>query len=562
MVYPYFLRYGDPLLGEGINDIPEGYLAELSACGVNAIWLQGVLNTLYPWELAPELSNGWQERIANLNRLVERCGKFGIEVLIYLNEPRAMPPAFFEKHPALRGMEVTPRRNSHLPDLTALCTSTQPVQDFLANAVRHLFEQVPALGGLLTIAYSENLTNCFSRNTDSPCPRCEARGPQVINAEVCSLLERGMRQAGSSGKFLYYVWSTPQEWLPGILDRLPDSAWVLSVSEWGTPLTRGDYTGTVDEYSISAVGPGAPSLRQWELARQRGLKTAAKMQVANTWELSSVPYIPAMRLVAQHLSNVAQAGVDGLMLGWTLGGSPSPNLELADEFSRSPRPSVPQALLNVARRRFGDAAAHGVVSAWNLLSDAFGEFPFGISVCYNGPQSLGPANLLFARPSGFNSTMVTFPFDHLDGWRGPYSRQTFQTQFEKLADSWQRGVDALNQLRQTHPSPAMDDEWRIAETARIHFRSTANQIRFIQIRESNPAAAAAILHDEIALARRLFDLVGEDSRIGFEATNQYAYLRLDLVEKILNCQDLLSQLRLKVPPAPSLAEGGSNAVRH
>jgi hypothetical protein len=542
MVYPYFLRYGDPLLGEGINDIPEGYLAELSACGVNAIWLQGVLNTLYPWDLAPELSHGWQERIANLNRLVTRCAAFGIDVLIYLNEPRAMPGSFFEKHPDLRGMEVTPRRSTHLPDLTALCTSTQPVQDFLTRAVRHLFEQVPALGGLLTIAYSENLTNCFSRNTDSPCPRCQARGPEIINAEVCSLLERGMRQAGSNGKFLYYVWSTPQAWLPGILDRLPDSAWVLSVSEWGTPFTRGDYTGTVNEYAISAVGPGGPSLRQWELARQRHLKTAAKLQVANTWELSCVPYIPAMRLVARHLSNIAQAGVDGLMLGWTLGGSPSPNLELAAEFSRSPRPSVEQAMLNVARRRFGDEDAQAVVAAWNLLSDAFEQFPFDISVCYKGPQSLGPANLLFSRPSGFDATMVTFPFDDLDHWRGPYSRQTFQTQFEKLADAWQSGVDALEQLRQAHPSAAIDDEWRIAETARLHFCSTANQIRFIQLRQSDPAAAAAILHDEIALARRLFDLVGQDSRLGFEATNQYGYLRLDLVEKILNCEDLLLQL--------------------
>ena len=32
-----------------------------------------------------------------------------------------------------------------------------------------------------------------------------------------------------------------------------------------------------------------------------------------------------------------------------------------------------------------------------------------------------------------------------------------------------------------------------------------------------------------------------DSRIGFEASNQYYYVPLDLVEKVLNCRDLLDR---------------------
>jgi hypothetical protein len=562
MVYPYFLRFGDPLMAEGINDIPEGYLAELAACGVNAIWLQTVLNTLYPWDLAPHLSKGWEERIANLKSLVERCGKFGIKVMIYLNEPRAMPPAFFEDHPELRGVNETPDRAPYSPNVVTLCTSTKTVQDFLVNAVRHVFEHVHGLGGILSLTYSENLTNCYSRTYDDshdpyllrtgddaaagkpkavPCPRCAQRGPETVNAEVCTLLERGMRLAGSDGRFLLYVWSTPAQWVQGIIDRLPESTHVLCVSEWGKTFTRGDYTGTVNEYSISIIGPGEQALGQWEIARKRGLKTTAKMQLANTYEISSIPYIPAIGRVAQHLANVTEAGVDGMMFGWTAGGSPSPNLELATEFSQSSHPTAQQAMRRVAQRRFGDAAAGEVVKAWELLSEAYGEFPFDISVCYNAPQSLGPANLLFARPTGLVATMVTFPFDDLDGWRGPYSAKTFESQFQKTADLWQKGADRLNQLRKTHPSPAMEDEWRIAEAAGIHFRSTANQARFIQKRQSDPAAAAEILKDEIKLSRKLFDLVGADSRIGFEATNQYGYIRYDLVEKILNCEDLLTQ---------------------
>lgn len=564
MVYPYFLRFGDPLVGEGIEDIPESYLAELAASGVSAIWLQGVLNTLAPWDYAPELSRGWEERIANLNLLVKRCRQFGIEVLLYLNEPRSMPRSFFAKYPDLRGVEETPDRASYSPDVVALCVSSPAVQDFLVNSVRHVFEKVPDLGGIFAITFSENLTNCYSREYDSsaedefalrgtsgegapqtelkPCPRCAARGPEAINAEVCTLLERGMRQAGSNGKFLLYTWSTPENWLPGIIERLPQSTWVLCISEWGMPFTRGDYSGKINEYSISVVGPSEQSLRQWDLAKQRDLRTAAKMQAANTYEISSIPYIPALRLVAQHLSNVTSTGVEGVMLGWTAGGSPSPNLDLVAEFSRSPRPSVEDALHNVAVRRFGAEVAPDVIKAWHLLSDAYEEFPFDITVCYFGPQSLGPANLLYSTPTKFPATMVTFPFDDLEGWRGPYSEETLQSQFEKLASLWQKGVDVLETLRQTHPSSAIEDEWRIAEACRIHFRSTANQIRYIRLRESKPSALRTILLDEIDLSRRLYDLVSHDSRIGFEATNQYGYIAYDLIEKILNCRQLLQDL--------------------
>ncbi len=44
------------------------------------------------------------------------------------------------------------------------------------------------------------------------------------------------------------------------------------------------------------------------------------------------------------------------------------------------------------------------------------------------------------------------------------------------------------------------------------------------------------LESEIALARELFSLVQQDSRIGFEPSCQYFYLPLDLVEKVIDCR--------------------------
>ena len=74
----------------------------------------------------------------------------------------------------------------------------------------------------------------------------------------------------------------------------------MTVSEWDKPIVRGGVASKVDEYSMSAVGPSERAQYRWSLARKYGLRTSAKIQVNTTWELSTLPYLPVMNLVAQH----------------------------------------------------------------------------------------------------------------------------------------------------------------------------------------------------------------------------------------------------------------------
>lgn len=55
-----------------------------------------------------------------------------------------------------------------------------------------------------------------------------------------------------------------------------------------------------------------------------------------------------------------------------------------------------------------------------------------------------------------------------------------------------------------------------------------------------------IAEDEIRLARRQYAISRQDSAIGYEASNQYYYRPLDLVEKVLNCQQVMEELRLEL----------------
>ncbi len=59
-------------------------------------------------------------------------------------------------------------------------------------------------------------------------------------------------------------------------------------------------------------------------------------------------------------------------------------------------------------------------------------------------------------------------------------------------------------------------------------------------RQAQIDAIKKIAADEIQIARQLFTLVCRDSRIGFEASNHYYYLPLDLVEKVVNCEYVLN----------------------
>ena len=271
------------------------------------------------------------------------------------------------------------------------------------------------------------------------------------------------------------------------------------------------------------------------MAEQRGIERVAKVQVNNTWELSAVPYLPVMDLVAEHCEHLSRAGVSGEMLSWSLGGYPSPNLWIAGEFARTQNVKAADVLDRLATERYGLGAAHAR-KAWTIFSREFTEYPFDQSVLYRCPVQLGPANLLWLKPTGYTSTMVGFPYDDLRAWCGPYPPKVLANQFEKVAEGWKAGLAELELA-----GSKTNAEYRFAAAAQLHFRSVANQVRFILARtdpKQNAQAMRRILKDEESAAVDLYRLCREDSRVGFEASNHYYYLPQDLVEKVLNCREI------------------------
>jgi len=557
-IYSYFALYGDPLANPDLDPYPDGLLERLGDLGVNGIWVHTVLYTLAPSKRFPEFGENHETRLVNLRRLVQRARRYNIAVYLYVNEPRAMPAAFFKNRPDIRGVGEGNR--------FAMCTSSPEVREWITDALAHVFKSVPALGGVFTITASENLTNCASHGRFTQCPRCKKRSPAAIIAEVNAAIEAGVHRGNPNAHVIAWDWGWNDAWAPDVIARLPKSVWLMSVSEWSKPITRGGVNTSVGEYSISSVGPGPRATKHWRLAKEAELKTVAKVQFNNTWELSAVPYLPVLDLIAEHCDNLAKTDVDGLMLSWTLGGYPSPNLHVAQLFNQSPPPSKEAVLDAVALARFGADGAPYARDAWTAFSNAFREFPFHIGVLYTAPMQYGPSNLLYGTPTGYAATMVGFPYDDVRRWRGPYPADVFAEQFAKVASGWKEGLPKLAQAVRKAPLDKVADaraELRFAEAAQLHFRSVANQSLFTIARNAlldkekslRPQRRKAliqemrrVLQDEIAVARRLFTLARQDSRIGFEASNHYYYLPIDLAEKVLNCRYILDGLRLKRRP--------------
>jgi hypothetical protein len=282
--------------------------------------------------------------------------------------------------------------------------------------------------------------------------------------------------------------------------------------------------------------------------------------MSNCWELAAVPYVPVVENVGQHMANLRDTNVNGLMLSWTLGCYPSPSFDVVAAMCRKDAPTVDQAMLDVATRRFGGAAAPAMVEAWRAFSAAYREYPFHIGGLYCGPQHMGPANLLWGEPTGYKKGTMgfAFPVDDIDTWRSVYPPDVYIGQFAKVADGFERAIAELEgklggvDVAETNKS-ALQEEIAVAQACAIHFRSVANQGRFVVVRDALSAEPApenaaelldeaeTILKSESDLASRLWAIQNRDARIGFEAACQYFYVGADLAEKVVNCRDLLTR---------------------
>jgi hypothetical protein len=533
IIYAYSAVFGDPLLDASVRPFTDDMIKRYSDARVSAVWMQSILYTLFPVKKAMQFSTGYEKRLDALKGIVDKLQNYGMNLYLYLNEPRGMPEDFYEYCPEMKGIHY-PSTNMY-----SMCTSKKATLEYLQDACSYVFGKVPQLGGAFSISMSENLTHCHSRLTGDMCPECSKRSIPDVISEVNTALEQGIHAGSPDSRLIVWDWAWKEEWEAETIKKLPRNIDFMCVSEWGKKLNIGSVENTIIDYSISNPGPSEKSRNAWKVAKERGLNTIAKVQLNNSWECSAIPYLPVPYLVKEHMDNLKEAGVNGLFMSWTLGGYPGGNIELLD--------STPEEL---AEKYYGASAAPGICDAWKIFCDAFREFPFHVAVLYFSPHNMGPGNLFFSKKTNYNASMVGFPYDDIDSWRANYPRDVFENQFRKLSEKWKAGLAILADAEKhigAENENYYEDLKTVAVSAYCHFRSAYLQARFVNLRDSETEGRVnemlKVLDEELEIASKMFVIACADSRIGFEATNHYCYTPADLLEKVLNCEKVKEEIK-------------------
>ena len=225
------------------------------------------------------------------------------------------------------------------------------------------------------------------------------------------------------------------------------------------------------------------------------------------------------------------------MLSWTVGGYPGGNLELLSYSGK-----------DLTEKRFGKNAAPIIIKAFDSFDRGFAEFPLHrTSQLYTAPQNFGPMNLLMLKPGGYTATMVGFPYDDLDAWRGGhFPEEIFESQFEKMCALWAQGLVLLSEAEKLiipDQRQAFADLFNAAEATYCFLRSTCLQIQFVRRRgAADTQTLRKIVKEEISIAGRMLAVMQRDSRIGYEASNHYYFTANDLLEKVMNCEFIIDEL--------------------
>lgn len=531
-IYSFCGLYSDALDVDGEISFPEQLLKEYAKRGINGVWIQAVLYKITEFPFDKSVSVGWEKRLKNLKTLVKRASRYGIKIYLYINEPRFMPKDFFDKYPHIKG-------NEYSDGNACMCTLTKEVQEYLKNSLQTVVKNVPDIGGFFAITMSENRTNCYSEygKSDLPvnCPRCGKAPPSTVIAKTIDIMAKAVYEINPKIKFFAWDWSwslaLKENDIRTVFENIPKSVIIQCTSEHKLDFEIAGVKNKVNDYTLSMAGPSNWTKTVWKLAKETGHECPAKVQINNSWECSTAPFLPVYDTLLKHMSNLTEEKVQHIMLSWTLGGYPSDNISIASSFFFTDiADSSPDIYDTVLRNSYGEYADK-VKKAASHFSKAFACFPFDIDTLYFGPQNSGVSNLLFESPTEFESSMTCYPYDDIKRWRSIYSEKTFANQLDKLCKEWEKGLETINDM----PVCEFCD---MAFYGYSLFKSSYNQFIYYSDHDCNKAS---IICDEKSMAISNYKIMQRNSAIGYEAANHYYITKTMLLEKIIQCDYLLTK---------------------
>jgi hypothetical protein len=572
-------KHKDELMDD-VNYYPEHYLNKLAHDGVNGLWLTIEFMDICKTSLIPEVDPDRAKRLAKLRKTVATCRRYGIDVYIFCIEPRVMGSnhPLLTAHPELGGMTVG--RGSKL-----FCPFPEISQTYLYEAVNDIFTEVPNLGGLINISFGERSTTCLSgadKYWKINCPICKDKEPGEILGASMSAMARGMHDANPKAQLVSWLYvpengtGIPRDLTPlrNLAKHTPPGVITQINFESGGTKTQLGKDRHAGDYWLSYVGPSAIYLDTAAGVGESPGELGAKLQACNSFEASTIPYVPAPSNLFQKYSTMRELGVTSVMQCWYIGNLPS----VMNRAAASHLPFAPEGLseddflLELAQRDWGPSHAPEVVRAWRLFTEAYDHYPLTNAMQYYGPMHDGIGWQLHLKPVHVNLSPVwklEYPpaGDRIgEAFSGSHTLDEMLALCGRMSDTWQEGLKVLSGLKPTFASePNRVLDITTAEALGLHFRTGYNIFRFYDRREKllygplDERAAIleeirAIVEEEIANATAMKGLFAQNPYLGFQAEAEgYQYFPGYLDWRIAQLRDVLNT---EVPEAATAIASG------
>ena len=522
IIYPYSLEYGDILLNTS-ELVNEEELKAYASNNINGLWIGVTLRDLCYYPFNKNIDNkNYLIRRNNLIKFINKANKYGLKIYLYLNEPRGIDINDLNpKYDYLKGRQEN--------NIVALCISQKEVQDYLYNSIKELVTNVPNIEGIITITSSENLTHC-KHIPYSNCHKCENYHPYELAALINNVIYKAINDSNVNTRVIANLWGwtkdndySNDDAKRGI-DLLDKNIEIMCVSEFGTH-KKGKETFIIGEYSLSNASTCLESIELLKYAKKKKHKLLAKIQVNNSWEMSTVPYIPVFENVFNHIKQLRNIGVYDYMLSWTLGGYPSITMNLLSYKD-----------YDIWLKETFDDNYLKIKEAIHVISKGFSYFPFDTYLLYFSPINIGPANMIYRDVTNRKATMVTFPYDDISSWVNNNSKDIFISKMKKMIRYFKKSSNILTSINNSDNS--IKEIIRYLNVWTINYESTLNQYLFNLSKINKDKNINKYLNKELALTLELYKIASFDSFIGYEASNQYVFNQNMFLEKIINIYKL------------------------
>lgn len=546
-------KFGDEL-SDNIDYYPEEYLNRLAHDGSNAIWIYTRFSDIIPSAVIEEYGRDYQRRIDKLNKVCDKCEKYGIGVYVFAIEPEApTDEKIIKKYSGLLGTVSSFAEFRKANGNRAFCTHTKLGREYCIDATKKLCTLVPKLAGFISITAGERITSCAAE-AGNTCPVCGHIDRGESLAQTIDCLKEGMRQSGSAAEFISWTYGH-RTWenrdISDYVKYAPSDIMLMqNFEDMGYAEQLGKIRQGVD-YWLSYPGPSGLFEHTAAEAQRMGKHMYAKMQVCTSHEVATLPYIPTPGIIFDKFKGAYHYGVEGVMESWYFGNYPSIMSKAAGELAFYYDFADKDKFLNrLASIYCGRTNAKKLTEAWKCFEEGYKNYPLNVMFSYYGPMHDGICWELYLKPRNFSLSRSWLMTDRTDGDRiyealmcGHTLEETIILS-ERMCSSFEKGIGKLAnaEIPLEHTS--------VIQALYVLFLSGTNILKFYKMREQlgfGEGDASNLLEemrkiviDEIRLSEMMIKLCEDDKRLGYHSEAEaYKFFPEKIKDRINKLHKLL-----------------------